>query len=137
MRFALIDKTGRVENVVEAESAEKLAALFPALTVLPHDRAGPGWRLGDSDLVEPEPEPSPDPALWDELPTYQFLALFSPQEWRGYKAARDADATVDHLLLILEHAPSVHRTHPLVQQGLAAGVALGILSAERAREIGG
>jgi len=135
MRFALIDKTARVENVVEAESAEKLAAMFPKLTVLPHDRAGPGWRMVGKELVEPEPEPEPE--LWDELPTYQFLALFSPQEWRGYKAARDADATVDHLLLILEHAPSVHRTHPLVQQGLAAGVALGILSAERAREIGG
>lgn len=49
MRFALIDKTGRVENVVEAESAEKLAALFLALTVLPHGRAGlaaGGWRFG-------------------------------------------------------------------------------------------
>lgn len=137
MRFALIDKTGRVENVVEADSAEKLAAMFPALTVLPHDRAGPGWRMVDEKLVEPEPEPAPEPALWSELPTYQFLALFSPQEWRGYKSARDADATIDHLLLILEHAPTVHRIHPLVQQGLAAGVALGILSAERAKEIGG
>lgn len=137
MRFALIDKTGRVKNVVEADSAEKLAAMFPALTVLPHDRAGPDWRLNGGKLVEPEPTPEPDPELWDELPTYQFLALFSPKEWRGYKSARESDATIDHLLLILEHAPSVHRTHPLVQQGLAAGVALGILSAERALAIGG
>ncbi len=137
MRFALIDKTGLVENVVEAESAERLAVIFPGLTIIPHDRAGPGWRLTDGDLVESEPGPVPEPALWDELPTYQFLALFSPQEWRGYKSARDADATIDHLLLILEHAPTVHRTHPLVQQGLAAGVALGILSAARARAIGG
>lgn len=137
MRFALIDKTGLVENVVEAESAERLAVIFPGLTIIPHDRAGPGWRLDGEKLVEPAPEPKPKPELWDELPTYQFLALFTPQEWRGYKSAREADATIDHLLLILEHAPTVHRTHPLVQQGLAAGVALRIISTDRARAIGG
>lgn len=135
MRFALIDKTGRVENVVVSDSAEKLAAMFPALTILPHDRAEPGWRMVDGKLIEPEP--APESALWDELPTYQFLAMFTPTEWRGYKAAREADATIDHLLLILEHAPTVHRQHPLVRQGITAGVALGVLSAERAREIGG
>lgn len=135
MRFALIDKTGRVENTVEAESAEKLAAIFPEMAISQHDRAGHGWRLIGGELVEPEPEPSPP--LWEELPTYQFLALFTPDEWRGYKAAREADATIDHLLLILEAAPTVHRQHQLVQQGIAAGVALGILTPERAREIGG
>lgn len=137
MRFALIDETGRVENVVEAESADVLAAIFPTMTLLQHDRAGPGWRLAGGMLVEPEPEPEPSPPLWEELPTGQFYALFTPDEWRGYKAASETNATIDHLLLILSATQTVHRTNPLVQQGIAAGVALGILSAERAREIGG
>lgn len=135
MRVVLVNPLGVVENVIEADSVESISTIFPDMTPIPHARAGSGWRLIHGELVELESEPTP--TLWEVLPTYQFYALFTPNEWRGYKRAREADATIDHLLLILEAAPTVHRTHPLVQQGLSAGVTLGILTPERARAIGG
>lgn len=136
MRYLIVEN-GIVANAVEAESADVLERIFPHASIVQHDSAGPGWIVQGKDLIPPTDEKAPELPLWEEIPIVDFLAKFTPKEWRGFKNAAESDEEIDHLLLILSRANTVHRLHPLVQRGLAKGVELGILTPVRRAEIGG
>lgn len=136
MRYLIVEN-GIVTNAVEAESADVLERIFPHASIVQHNHAGPGWIVQGKGIIPPSDEKAPESLLWEEIPIVDFLAKFTPKEWRGFKNAAESDDEVDHLLLILSRANTVHRLHPLVRRGLSRGVELGILSAEREREIGG
>lgn len=132
MRVLLVAADGQIDNAVEVESVELAQAIFPGHLVTPDDRAGPGWRFVDGEFIPPEPEPQP---MWGELPTYEFLALFTPEEWSAFSAARTTDARIGQLMHILDRAPTVHRTNSLLRSGIAYAVYSGLLTAERFAEI--
>lgn len=136
MRYLIVEN-GIVVNAVEAESADVLERILPHASILQHDHAGPGWLVKGKDLVPPADEKAPESPPWEEIPIVDFLAKFTPKEWRGFKNAAESDEEIDHMLLILLRANTVYRLHPLVQRGLAKGVDLGILTPARRAEIGG
>lgn len=132
MRILILTSDGLVENAIEAESIESAQLLFPGHEIIQHPTAGPGWRRVDGELVPPEPEPVP---LWDEMPTHEFLALFTPQEWEAFYDARVSNPVIGQLMHILDRAPTVHRTHHLLRQGMQHAVSVGLLTADRLIEL--
>lgn len=131
MRVLLLN-ADQIVNAIEAESIEAARSLFPEYEIIQHPTAGPGWRRVDGELVPPEPEPVP---LWDEMPTHEFLALFTPQEWEAFYDARVSNPVIGQLMHILDRAPTVHRTHHLLRQGMQYAASVGLLTADRLIEL--
>lgn len=131
MRVLLLN-ADQIVNAIEAESIEAARSLFPEYEIIQHPTAGPGWRRVDGELVPPDPEPV---SMWDDMPTYEFLALFTPQEWVVFSEARTSNPVIGQLMHILDRAPTVHRTHHLLRQGMQHAVSVGLLTADRLIEL--
>ena len=126
--YALVDVDGNLVSTgtVLAADAELTAR---GLTKVPLD-AEPGHRVWDAatrSFVDPPPAPT-------VLTRLEFVWRFQPAEFMAIK--NSLDPNIQFFLYQLESAQEVHPAHPTVQQGLAYLVSIGLLTAERAAQIG-
>lgn len=127
-RFLVVNPDGIVENAIEASSTQDVLSLFPGRVLIESSSGGPGWRLSEGDFSPPEVEPV---SMWEEMPTHEFLALFTPAEWSAFAVARATDPYIGQLMHILDRAQAIHRDHRLLRSGMQYAVSIGLLTPER------
>lgn len=131
MRVA-IDQNGggMIDNIIEAESLEAAAALFPADTVMDAVSAGVqiGWISDRQGGYVPPPDPEPKYALISRVAFVRLCMSaggMTPDMLVQAKAAPELAA----LWIMLDMAQEVRAADPEVPPGLAEIEALGFLPA--------
>mgnify|MGYP005863190523 CR=1 FL=1 len=90
---------------------------------------GLGWNPETLDFDVPRPTPA------TELSPVEFMQLFTVSERIEIKGA--GDPVIDDFFDLVRVAGTIRMDHPMVEQGLKYLVRRGILTTERATEIGG
>lgn len=126
--YAVFDGDGNLvsSGTVVADDAA-LAAAGYSKVVLSEDPTGKVWNPSEGQF-----EPPPAPPIY--MPTWEWIQRFTPEEYAAIK--NSADPAVSMFLLMLTTTSQLNIALPVVQNGLSYLVSQGILSGDRAAEIG-
>lgn len=90
------------------------------------------WSAAPPQVLHPDPVPTAAPR---RVSTLDFMERLTLEERAAVRAASRVDASLDDWLDLLRAAQWVDLDDPRTQGGLAASVAAGLLTPERAQEI--
>lgn len=125
--YAVIDGAHNLISVGETVAdAGTLAAKGYTAIPLPSNPTGQIWN--------PTTLTFSQPVVWNSYDTADWVGRFTPAEVAAVRGSADLD--VQAFLYRLQFAPSVQPQSPIIQQGLAVLVQLGLLTADRAAIIG-